>query len=165
MTICDLMRILREHYEPMAAGNGMSFSIAPDPQAPYTAILNGGAAGMCILVYAGQARLDDTPRGRVPVGSRFEIFVSAPTQLSADKAGGGALFRPSGNAASRRPLYEICEDFETDITAFEIPDNDGTVERCPFYEGTDPAVMPGGHVLNAYRIAFRIRRAMTTAQA
>jgi len=157
MKICDLMQILRLHFEPMAAAHGLSFSIAPDPQAPYTAILNGGAGGMCILCYAGQGRLDDTPRGRVPVNSRFEIFLSAAVRLSPDKTGGGALFRPdSANA----PLYRIVEEFETDITGFEIPDNDGTVERCTYYDGTDPAVMPTGYVLNAYKIAFRIRRAM-----
>ncbi len=161
MNVCEIMRRLRAHFEPMARGAGLAFSVAPDPQAPYTAILNGGAAGLCILVYSGQARIDGTPCGRVPVGSRFELFISAPTQLSADKAGGGALFRPGGNAAARRPLYEICETFEYEVTRWEIPDNDGTVERSPYYESTEPAVLPDGYVLNAYKLAFRIRRAMT----
>lgn len=157
MRICALMDILRKKFEPMAAGHGMAFSIAPDPQAPYNAILNGGAAGLCVLCYAGQARLDDTPHGRVPVGSRFEIFLAAPSQLSADVSGGGALFRAAGASA---PLYAVCEEFETAITAFVIPGNDGLAEQRPTYESTDPAVMPSGYVLNAYKIAFRIRRAI-----
>ena len=157
MRVCEIMQKLRLHFEPMAKEHAMAFSIAADPGAPYKAILDGGSGGLCILCYAGQARIDDTPSGRVPVGSRFEVFLSASTQLSADKSGGGGIFRPDG---TRKPLYEICEDFETDIVQFTIPDNDGTVERKPFYQSTDPAVMPDGYVLNAYKIVFQIRRAM-----
>jgi hypothetical protein len=148
---------LRKLFEPMARTHGLSFSIAPDPQAPYTAILNGGAGGMVVLVYAGQARFEPDPVPRVPVGSRFELFVSASAALSADKAGGGGLFRED---SARKPLYAICEEFETAITGFELPDNDGTVEKRAYYDGTDPAVMPDGFVLNAYKIAFRFRRAL-----
>lgn len=157
MRVCDLMLRLRAQYEPMAKKHGLDFSIAPDPQGPYNAILNGGAGGKCVLVYAGQQRLDERPAGRVPVGSRFELFLSATTQLSADKAGGGGVFRQDG---ARKPLYEICEAFEKDLTDWAIPDNDGSVEARPYYEGTEPAVMPDGYVLNAYKISFRIRRAM-----
>ena len=156
MRICDIVQQLRAHFEPMAVEHGMAFSVAPDPQAPFTSILNGGAGGQCILCYAGQARIGDTPRGRIPVGSRFELFLSASVKLSADKAG-GALFRPDN---ARLPLYAICEAFETDIAVYEIQDNDGTVERTPYYESTDPAVMPDGFTLSAYKIAFQIRRAM-----
>jgi hypothetical protein len=157
MRVCDLMQKLRLAFEPKAAEHGLAFSIAPDPQAPYEAILNGGAAGLCILVYAGQGRLDDTPSGRIPVGSRFELFVAAPTALSADKSGGGALFRPAGG---RKPLYAVCEDFEVMLSGLVIPENDGLVEPRAFYEGTDPAVLPNGAVLAAYKVAFRVRRAM-----
>lgn len=157
MRICEIMQKLRLHFEPKAREHGMTFAVAPDPQAPYTAILAGGG-GQCILVYAGQARIDDTPGTSPPVGSRFEIFVSASTALSADKAGGGQIFRQDGG--TKKPLYEICEDFELDITGFEIPDNDGSVEPRTFYQSTDPAVMPDGYVLSAYKIAFQIRRAM-----
>ncbi|HPS07298.1 MAG TPA: hypothetical protein PLG22_07185 [Kiritimatiellia bacterium] len=158
MRVCDLMDILRKRYEPFAREHGMGFQTAPDPQRPYTLILAGGG-GLCVLCYEGQARLDDTPNGRVPVGSRFALFVSASTALDADKAGGGGLFRQNASAA-KKPLYEICEDFECDIKEFTIPDNDGFAEPKPYYTGTEPAVMPDGFVLNAYKIAFQIRRAM-----
>jgi hypothetical protein len=138
--VCVLMRALRGVFEPKAAEHGLSFSIAPDPQTPYRMILDGGAAGLCVLVYAGQSRIDETPYGRVPVGSRFDLFIAAPAQLSADRAGGGALFRPAG---SRKPLVEIVEDFEVMVSGLEIPENDGLAEERAYYEGTDPAVMPG----------------------
>lgn len=158
MRVCALMEILRKQYEPFAREHGMSFQIAADPQAPYNVILAGGG-GMCILCYEGQSRLDDWPSGSLPVGSKFALFVSASTALSADKAGGGQIFRPDASAA-KKPLYAICEDFEYDIKEFTIPDNDGSCEAKPYYMGTDPAVMPEGFVLNAYKIAFQIRRAM-----
>jgi len=143
MRVCGLIRILRQRLEPKAREHGLAFSVAPDPQAPYTAILNGGGGGMMILAYDGQGRIDDVPRGRVPVKSRFALFVSAPTQLSADKSGGGSQFRPDG---ARKPLYEICEDIENDIKDFELPENDGSFERTPYYDGTDPAVLPDGRI-------------------
>jgi hypothetical protein len=157
MRVCQIIAILRDRYQPLAKQAGLSFSVAPDPKAPYDAILASGSAGMMILVYEGQSRIDDTPRGRIPVGSRFAIFVSASTKLSGDRESGGSLFSAVGGD---KPLYEICEDIEDDIRAFEIPQNDGTVEKVPYYESTDPAVMPDGYVLSAYKIAFRIRRAM-----
>ena len=157
MTVCAIMTELRLLLEPMARTHGLSFSVAADPQAPYTAILKGGAGGQCVLCYAGQGRIEDAPALRVPVASRFELFVSSAAALSADKAAGGGLFR--GDSA-RQPLYAICEEFEAAVTAFELPNNDGTVERRAYYDGTDPAVMPDGFVLNAYKIAFRFRRAL-----
>lgn len=157
MRICEIMQMLRLHLEPLAREHALAFSIASDPGAPYKAILEGGSGGMCILCYAGQSRIDETPGTRPPVSSRFELFVSASTALSADKAGGGGVFRPAGAV---KPLYEICEQFEADLVVFEIPANDGTVEKRPFYQSTDPAVMPDGYVLSAYKISFQIRRAM-----
>jgi hypothetical protein len=158
MKVCELIRLMRLALEPLAQQHGLAFSIAPDPQAPYTAITNAGAAGLCILCYSGQGRIDDTPRGRIPVGSRFELFICKSVQLSPDKSGGGALFRPDGAQA---PLYAICEEFEDFVKDWVIPvGDDRTVEQTPYYDATDPVVMPDGYVLNAYKIAYRIRRAM-----
>lgn len=158
MRICDLIKHLRLHLEPTAKEHGMAFSIAADPGAPYQAIFSGGTGGLMILCYAGQSRISDTPGTRVPVASRFELFVSKGTQLSADKAGGGGIFRPDGAA---KPLYEICEDLELDLTAYEIPENDGSVEPRTYYQSTDPAAMPDGYMLNAYKISFQVRRVMS----
>ena len=156
MTVCDLMQALRLGLEPTAREHGLSFSIAADPQQPYSMIL-AGAGGLAILVYAGQARSDDTPARRIPVNSRFDLFLAAQTGLSADKTG-AALFKASGSA--RKPLYAIAEEFERLLAGFEIPNNDGTVEQRTYYMSTDPAVMPDGFVLSCYKVSFQVRRAL-----
>lgn len=157
MKVCDLVFSLREMFEPVAKEHGLEFSIAQNPLEPYTRILNAGSRGLMILCYQGGGRLDDRPHGRLPVESRFELYVSQPTGLSADRAGGVQFRDRSG---SRAPLYSVVEEVEALIASAPIPEIDAIVEDHARYDRTDPAMMPDGNILSAYRVSFSVRRAL-----
>jgi hypothetical protein len=150
----QIIRMVFEHMEAWARGNGGKFYLADDIENAMTLLADRPGSWCGVMHWAGDAPQGDLRRSWV-VENKIKVFIKAVTAPTAVR--NAELFRETASRST--PVLETIDAVRTEMQRIVIPGLDD-YNKSVAYRGTTDQASVGGYAVAVYVMDFVVSTAI-----